>query len=114
MTGKVESTKKGNWGSFGGNDHMHKFAPTGTQTPGQSSQEGHSGSRKGIEPQAGGTVGFYSSGTTNKDYAGTATAGCSGPEKSGGNHKFAEGGKDHMFGNRGSRPAVAGQSGCNG
>jgi hypothetical protein len=111
---KVESTKKGNWGEFGGDTKMHGFAPTGTQTPGQSSQEGHSGSRRGIEPQAGGQVGFYSTGTTNKDYAGTAEAGCSGPSKSGPNNKFAEGGKTHMWGNRGSQKAVPGQSGCNG
>ena len=106
--------KKANWGSLGGDGHMHGFAPTGKQESGVSSQEGHSGSRRGIEPQAGPTGQYYSSGTTNRDYAGTQEAGTSGRTKSGPNNKFAEGGKGHMWGNRGSRRMPDGQSGPNG
>ena len=112
--GKVESEKGGNWGGLGGDGHMHSFKGTGTQTPGQSSQEG-SGARRGIEPKAGpSNVMGYSTGATNKDYAGTQEAGCSASKKTGPNNKFAEGGKGHMWGNRGSRKAVDGQSGPNG
>jgi hypothetical protein len=107
--------KKANWGTLGGNQHMHGFAPTGKQEPGVSSQEGHSGSRKDIKVQAGPSdVIGYSSGATNKDYAGTQEPGTSGRTKTGPNNKFAEGGKTHMWGNRGSRKMPEGQSGPNG
>lgn len=97
-------TKKSNWGSFGGSTKMHAFAPTGTQEPGHSSQEGHSGSRKGIEPKAGpSNVMGYSSGTSNKSYAGCQTPGQSSSMPSGGDAKFAAGGKGHMCGNTGSQ-----------
>jgi hypothetical protein len=112
--GKVESEKKGNWGSFGGDQHMHKFAPTGTQDPGQSSQEGHSGSRRGIEPQAGGEVGFYSSNVANKFGAGPQEPGCSAQAGKHTTGVAAKGGSTHMFGNRGSRRMPEGQSGPNG
>ena len=36
--------------------------------------------------------------------------GTSGPSKSGGDGKFAEGGKTAMFGNSGSQPALAGRT----
>ena len=112
--GKVESEKTGNWGSFGGDGHMHKFAPTGKQEPGQSSQEGHSGSRRGIEPTAGGEVGFYSEDVHNKFGAGPQEPGCSAQAGTHTTGVAAKGGTTHMFGNRGSRKAVAGQSGCDG
>jgi hypothetical protein len=51
-----------------------------------------------------------SSGATNRDYAGTQSAGDSAAKKSGGNSKWAEGGKGQMFGNRGSLPAQGGKS----
>lgn len=105
---KSSTEKSANWGSLGGNNGMHKFSGTGTQEPGGSSQEG-TGSRSGIAPKAGGT-GLAGSGQTNKDYAGTQEAGHSGSCKSGGDGKFAEGGKTSMFGNRGSRPAIPGQT----
>lgn len=113
---KVESEKKGNWGSFGGNTPMHSFSGTGTQEPGQSAQEGRGskGTKKPYKAEGGGEVGFYSSGATNKDYAGTQECGTSGPTKKGGDKKFAEGGPGHMWGNRGSRPMPGGQSGPNG
>jgi len=112
--GKVEKTSSGNWGEFGGNNSMRGWSGTGTQTPGQSSQEGK-GSKRGIEPKAGpSNVIGYSEGASNKDYAGTKEPGCSGPTKSGGNKKFAEGGSGHMWGNRGSRRMPEGQSGPNG
>jgi len=95
----------------GGNASMHPAKGTATQKPGVSSQEGSSGISSGQEPQAGGPGdGFYSEATTNKDYAGPQKAGTSGPTKSGGNAKFAEGGKAAMFGQRGSMPAKGGQS----
>lgn len=111
------------WGKLGGSGKMHSFAPTGTQTPDRTSQEGHSGSRKGIEPQAGGQVGFYSDNAkrgremsqkhgSNVDYAGPQEAGTSGPCKVGGDKNgFAKGGSTHMWGNRGSIPAKGGQTG---
>lgn len=99
------------WGDLGGpSGKMHKFAPTGTQTPGVSSQEGHSGSRRDIKPQAGGKVGFYSAGTSNKSYAGTQTPGQTSADPSGGNDKFAKGGSTKMFGNRGSQRAEGGKT----
>ena len=95
----------------GGSHSMHPARGTATQKPGVSSQEGSSGISSGQEPQAGGPgAGFYSSATTNKDYAGTQAPGTSGPTKSGGNAKFAEGGKHSMFGNNGSRPAPGGRT----
>lgn len=106
---KKSSTEKGaNWGSLGGNHGMHKWSGTGTQEPGQSAQEG-SGSKSGIAPKAG-PSGLAGSGQTNKDYAGTQSPGHSGSCKEGGDAKFAEGGKTSMFGNRGSRAAIPGQT----
>jgi hypothetical protein len=105
-----KNIKKG-WGELGGGSgKMHKFAPTGAQKPGGSSQEGHSGSRRDIKVQPGGTVGFYST-SGNKSYAGTQTAGQSAAQPTGGNDKFAKGGSNHMFGNRGSQRRDAGKSG---
>ncbi len=95
----------------GGSTPMHGAVGTGTQTPGVSSQQGTSSISSGQEAQAGPPgAGFYSSGATNKDYAGTAEAGDPGQNKVGGNSKWAEGGKTSMFGNQGSRPAQAGKS----
>ena len=97
----------------GGNHSMHPAKGTGTQTPGQSSQEGDSAISSGQEPQAGPPgAGFFSGDTTNKDYAGTQQAGTSGPTKSGGDQPWAKGGTTAMFSNRGSVPAKPGQSGC--
>ena len=98
------------WGTLGGNGKMHSFEPTGTQVPDRTSQEGHSGSRRDIAAKGGGTGLAGSTGTGNKDYAGTQQAGTSGATKTGGDHKFAEGGKTSMFGNRGSMRAEAGKS----
>jgi hypothetical protein len=105
------STSKGkNWGKLGGpSGVMHKWSGTGTQTPGQSSQEG-TGSKTGIAPHAGGMDPLSTRGEGNKSYAGTQTPGQSASNPSGGNGKFAEGGRSSMFGNRGSLPAKAGQS----
>lgn len=96
----------------GGNTPMHGRTGVATQKPGVSSQEGTSALSGGAgDPQAGGPgEGFYSNSGTNKDYAGAQVAGTSGPTKSGGNGKFAEGGKTAMFGNRGSIPAQGGKS----
>jgi hypothetical protein len=55
-------------------------------------------------------AGFYAPAATNKDYAGTQSPGTSGPTKSGGNAKWATGGKTPMFGNNGSRAAKGGRS----
>jgi hypothetical protein len=108
--GKVESTKSGNWGSFGGNGHMAKFDGTGTQTPGQSSQEGSGPRRGGVAAKGGNNAAFYSSAGTNKSYAGTQTPGQSASCPTGGDQKFASGGKTHMHGHSGSQRAIAGQS----
>jgi hypothetical protein len=90
---------------------MHPATGTGTQSPGQSSQEGSGPMSGDGTPQAGPPgAGFYSSGATNKDYAGPQKAGVSAATKSGGNAKFAEGGSHAMFGNRGSLPAQGGKS----
>jgi hypothetical protein len=107
------TNKSPNWGKLGGSHSMQGKHGVGTQKPGVSSQEGSKGAMsKSIEPQAGPSgAGFYSSATTNKDYAGQQTPGVSGATKSGGNAKFAEGGKHAMFGNRGSLPARAGRTG---
>ena len=102
----------GNWGKLGGNHAMHGARGTATQKPGVSSQEGSDKLAGGPgKPDAGPSgAGFYSTATTNKDYAGTQTPGVSAATKSGGNAKFAEGGKGSMFGNRGSLPARGGHS----
>ena len=95
----------------GGSHPMHGPTGVGNQKPGVSSQEGTSSISSGPEVDAGPPgAGFYSSGATNKDYAGTQNPGVSASDKSGGNGKWAEGGKTSMFGNQGSRPAQAGKS----
>jgi hypothetical protein len=93
----------------GGTNAMHTARGTGTQTPGQSSQEGSSAIGSSGDPQAGpaNVVGFGDA-ATNKDYAGTQSPGTSGPTKKGGDAKFASGGSTPMFGNRGSLPARGG------
>lgn len=112
--GKVQSTKSGNWGSFGGSQHMYPFTGTGKQHSGVSSQEGMEkkrGTSKPYHAQGGGAnAGFYSTGATNTDYAGTSKPGVGAPTKEGPNNKFAQGGKTHMHSNTGSRRAIAGQS----
>src|SRR5215475_7226584 len=109
MKSKVEKESKGNWGSFGGSTHMHSFNGSGDQTPGQSSQEGKGGRRDQKAP-TGDKHGFYSSGASNKDFAGTKEPGCSGPTKTGGDEKFASGGSTRMWGKGSSRLAIGGQS----
>jgi len=109
----ADTSKGGNWGKLGGGTgRMHGFAPTGTQVPDRSSQEGHSGSRTDIEPQAGpsGVMGFSEGGQSNKSYAGTQTPGQSSSDPKGDKAGFAKGGKTSMFGNRGSQPAKGGCS----
>lgn len=92
----------------GGKGKMHSWSGTGTQEPGQTAQEG-TGSKRGIEPKAGGQVGFYSSSTENKFGAGPQTPG--GSASSGARQEgFAHGGNNKMHGNSGSRVAVPGQS----
>jgi len=100
------------FGKFGGSGKMHGRVGVGAQKPGVSSQEGRAALGGGPgKPAAGArTAGFYSEATTNKDYAGTQMPGVSGATKSGGNSKFAEGGKNAMFSNRGSQAAKAGPS----
>ena len=110
MASNKSSTTKGkNWGDLGGGGHMKGFSGTGAQKPGGSSQQG-TGSKRGIEPKAGGNVGFYSA-SGNKSYAGTQTPGGSSANPSGGNSKFAAGGSGKMFGNRGSQRRSPGMSG---
>jgi hypothetical protein len=109
---KVEKESGGKWGELGGNNKMHSWSGTGTQEAGQSAQEG-TGSKRGIEPKAGGNKAFVSSGAHNTHGAGPQEAGQSasaGSKQEG----FAHGGKGHMFGNRGSRKMPEGQSGPNG
>jgi hypothetical protein len=109
MAGNKTSTNKpSNWGKLGGGGKMHGFDGTGTQKPGGSSQEG-SGSKRGIEPKAGGAVGFYSA-SGNKSYAGTQTPGQSAATPSGGNDKFAKGGSTKMFGHTGSQRVEGGRT----
>lgn len=99
------SEKSGNWDTTG-DKHMHGFKGVGTQTPGQSSQEGSGGRRDG-KAQAGGSKAFVSASPHNKFGAGTAQAGCSsasGTREDG----MAHGGKTHMFGNRGSQRQTPG------
>lgn len=110
------------WGKLGGGGHMHGFAPTGTQTPDRTSQEGHSGSRKGIEPQAGpANVMGYSDNSkrgremnqkhgSNMSFAGAQTPGQSASCPTGDKNGFAKGGSGHMWGNTGSRQAQGGKS----
>lgn len=100
------------FGKFGGSAKMHGRTGVATQKPGVSSQEGRGALSGGAgNPQAGPrNAGFYSSEGTNKDYAGTQLPGVSGATKSGGNSKFAEGGKNAMFSNSGSRAARPGRS----
>lgn len=105
MNGKSFTEKGSNWGKLGGGGHMSGFRGTGRQEPGQSAQEG-TGPRRGIEAKGGNNNAFYSSGASNKDYAGTQQAGTSGPTKTGGDSKFAQGGSTKMFGNRGSQKAT--------
>jgi hypothetical protein len=96
----------------GGSTPMHGNVGTGPQQPGKSSQEGgHAGKDPGAKVSGGpASGGFYASGATNKDYAGSQKEGTSAASKSGGNSKFAEGGKTPMHSNRGSVPAQAGKS----
>jgi len=103
--------KSGNWGKLGGSHAMHGARGTAQQKPGVSSQEGSDtlGSDQKVKAGPSG-AGFYSTATTNADYAGTQKPGTSGPTKAGGDAKFAEGGKGSMFGNRGSLPARGGHS----
>src|SRR5262245_2616629 len=122
---KSGNVKDKTWGDINpSKEHMFGFRGTGTQEPGGSSQEG-TGAKRGIEPKTGNKHGFYSDNEkrgregsdkpgANIDYAGTASPGCSGPTKSGGDKKWAEGGSTHMWGNRGSRRMPEGQSGPNG
>jgi len=105
----AEKGKK--WGTLGGpSGRMHKFTPSGTQTPGHSSQEGKGGSRRDIEPKAGGHAIGFSKGVSNASYAGTQTPGQTSQDPSGGNSKFASGGSTKMFGNRGSQRAEGGKT----
>ena len=122
VANKSSTNKKANWGSLGGNNKMHGFQPTGTQTPDRTSQEGHGGGRRGIAPQAGPSdVMGYSDGSkqgremtakhgTNQSFAGTQTPGQSVSQPNGDKNGFAKGGNTAMFGNRGSRPAQGGKS----
>lgn len=108
---KGSTNKKANWGKLGGTHAMHPARGTAEQKPGVSSQEGSGPLNSNQKVMAGPSgAGFYSSATTNKDYAGTQAPGVSAATKSGGNAKFAEGGKGSMFGNRGSLPARGGHS----
>lgn len=95
------------FGKFGGSHKMHGRTGVGAQKPGVSSQEGRAALSGGAgDPKAGSaSAGFYGPAATNKDYAGTQAAGVSGATKSGGNSKWAEGGKNAMFSNRGSQAA---------
>jgi len=118
---KSGNVKDKTWGGLGGNNSMHSWSGTGTQDPGQTAQMG-TGSKRGIAPKAGGQVAFVSDNAkqgremnqkhgTNTDYAGTATAGGSGPTKHGGDKNgFAKGGSTSMHGNTGSIPQQAGRS----
>ena len=108
----VDNKERGaTWGKLGGTNPMHGKEGTGTQTPGHSSQEGGGALSTDHAPQAGSSsVIGYSSGASNKSYAGTQTPGVSAATPTGGDQKFAEGGKTPMFGNRGSLPAKGGCS----
>ena len=105
---KITTSPAGGGFQKGGSGKMHSWSGTGTQEPGQSAQEG-TGSKRGIEPKAGGQVGFYSSSTDNKFGAGPQEPGCS--SQSGARQDgFAKGGSTKMHGNTGSRQAVPGQT----
>ena len=95
----------------GGTTPMHAPTGVGNQKPGQSAQGGSSSISSGMEVDPGppGVIG-YSSGATNKDYAGTRAPGVSAATKGGPNEKWAKGGTTPMFGNRGSLPAKGGSS----
>jgi hypothetical protein len=96
----------------GGSHSMNPGKGVGNQKPGVSSQQGSSALSSSGDPDAGPPgAGFYSSGSTNKDYAGTQLPGVSAAKKSGGNDKWAKGGSGKMFGFSGSKPAVGGRSG---
>lgn len=103
--------KGGNWGRLGGNHAMHGAKGTAQQKPGVSSQEGSTSLGKDIKVQAGPSgAGFYSSATTNKDYAGQQKPGVSAATKEGGDDRWAKGGSGSTLGNRGSLPARGGHS----
>jgi hypothetical protein len=103
---KITTSPPGGGFQKGGTNKMHGWSGTGTQEPGQTAQEG-TGSKRGIEPKAGGQVGFYSSSTDNKFGAGPQEAGQS--SQSGARQEgFAKGGSTSMHGNRGSLPAKPG------
>src|SRR5262245_47366938 len=118
---KSGNVKDKTWGGLGGNNKMHGWSGTGKQEPGQSAQEG-SGPKRGIKPQAGGQVGFYSDNSkhgremtakhgTNTDWAGFSEPGTSGPtkeNKGAGRNEFAKGGSSSMHGNTGSQPQQGG------
>ena len=101
------------WGKLGGSHSMHPGKGVGNQKPGVSSQQGGGALTGGAgDPDAGPPgAGRYSSGATNKDYAGTQTPGSSASKKSGGNDKWAKGGSGKMFGFSGSKAAQGGRSG---
>lgn len=108
--------KKANWGKLGGGTgRMHGFEPAGKQAPGGSAVDMSGGSRRGIEPQAGpsNVMGYSKNEAKNSFGAGPQEPGQSaqaGKREDG----FAKGGNTKMFGNRGSRRAVAGQTGPDG
>lgn len=93
---------------------MYGFRGSGKQQPGQTAQEGTGGRRD--QTANGGGTGIASSDYSNKKhgsnryYAGTQQEGTTGPSMSGGDTKFAAGGKTKMFSNRGSRRAVGGNT----
>jgi hypothetical protein len=108
---KGSTVKKANWGKLGGTHAMHGARGTAEQKPGVSSQEGSGPLNSNQKVQAGPSgAGFYSSATTNKDYAGQQTPGVSAATKSGGDDRWAKGGSGSTLGNRGSQPARGGHS----
>lgn len=98
----------------GGKTKMFGWRGTGEQTPGQSAEEG-TGPRRDQKAKAG-PAGVASSNNSkgvtanNRDYAGTQASGTGAATKTGGDSKFAQGGKTAMFGNRGSQRATPGSS----
>ena len=98
------------WGTLGGNGKMHAFAGAGVQKPAVSSQEGHATGRREQKVSAGNGHGFYSSGVSNRSYAGTQQAGVTATTPSGGKSKFAAGGTTKMFGNSGSQRVEGGRT----
>lgn len=110
VANKTTHNKRANWGKLGGSGKMHSFNGAGTQQPGGSSQEGH-GSRRGMEPQAGpsNVMGFSKNEARNSRGAGPQQPGQS-HQEGGRQEGFAHGGKNSMFGNRGSRQARGGFS----